>query len=78
MLKMIMNYRDRSDWVWSMIKTRHNNDVVDHTYIVYAKTKTELYRDLFDQERFIMKTRQDSDVTHRTSAIYAKNDNELS
>lgn len=59
-----------------MIKTRHNNDVVDHIDIVYAKTKTEIYRDLFDQEWFIMKTRQDNDVTHHISAIYAKNNNE--
>lgn len=39
---MILNCRDPSNWVQSLIKTRQDNYVIDCTSLVYAKIETEL------------------------------------
>ena len=41
-VKMKPTYRDRQDWVWSVMKTKHDNDVTDHIDLVYAETKIEM------------------------------------
>ena len=33
---------DRSDCVWSMMKSRQDNDMIDYTSTVYAKNETKL------------------------------------
>ena len=40
-LRTILNYRDQSDWVWSMMKTRKDKDMIDHKGAIYTKTKTK-------------------------------------
>lgn len=40
--KMILNCYDRSDQVLFVMKTKHNNDVIDCTDMVYAKNDIEL------------------------------------
>ena len=35
--KMKLSYRDQSNQVRSMLKTRQNNDVTDHIGLIYAK-----------------------------------------
>lgn len=42
MPKLKLNYQDLSDQVLSMMKTKKDNDVIDHTSAIYAKTETEL------------------------------------
>ena len=42
MPKMKLNCYDRSKKVLSMMKTRQDNDVIDHTSAVYAKIITKL------------------------------------
>ena len=42
MLKTILNHHDQSDKVSSMIKIRHDNDVIDYTGAVYTKNNTKL------------------------------------
>ena len=37
MLKSKLNYRDLSDRVLFVMKTRLDKDVIDHTGVVYAK-----------------------------------------
>ena len=37
MPKLKLNYQDLSDQVWSMMKTKKDNDVIDHTGVIYAK-----------------------------------------
>ena len=37
-----LNYRDLSNQVWSMMKTRQENDVTDHIGVFYSKNITEL------------------------------------
>ena len=39
--KMKLSYRDRSNRVRSMIKTKQDNDVIDHIDVVYTKNETE-------------------------------------
>ena len=39
MQKTKMNYSDRLEWVRSVLKTRHDNNVTDDTSAVYAKMK---------------------------------------
>ena len=41
--KTKLSSRDQLNRVWSMTKTRLDNDVVDHIGLFYAKTKTELW-----------------------------------
>ena len=39
---MLMNYRDLSNWVQSVTKTKQDNDVTNHTGVVYAENNIEL------------------------------------
>ena len=41
-LELILNFRDRLDWVLIMTKTKLDNYVIDRTDAVYAKNETEL------------------------------------
>ena len=43
-LKLKFNYRDLFYWVWSMIKTRKDNNVTNCTGMVYTKNEIELYK----------------------------------
>ena len=36
-----LNYHNRSDGVWSMTKSRQDNDVIDHTDSVYDEIRIE-------------------------------------
>lgn len=36
-----MSYHNRSNRVWSMIKTRQDNNVIDRIDLVYAEIETE-------------------------------------
>lgn len=38
----ILNYKDQSDSVQSMMKIRQDNDMIDHTSAIYVKIETEL------------------------------------
>lgn len=40
--KTKQNYQDLSNQVWSVIKTRQDNDLPNHTGIVYGKNETKL------------------------------------
>lgn len=40
--KMILNCRDRSNWVPTMMKTKYDTYLTDHIDRVYAKNETEL------------------------------------
>ena len=40
--KMKLSCHDRLDRVWSMTKTRQDNDMTDHIVLFYTKYKTEL------------------------------------
>lgn len=42
MSKSKMNCQDQSDQVWSMMKTRHDNDVIDCTGTINAENEIEL------------------------------------
>ena len=42
MQKMILNYRDLSDLVWCVMKTKQDNDMIDHIGVVYTENKTKL------------------------------------
>ena len=37
---MILNYQDRLDGVWSMMKTRHENDMINHGGLLYIENET--------------------------------------
>ena len=60
MQKMIMNYRNWSDRVQSMTKTRQDNDVTDHTGVEYTKNDIELHNQL-DRVWSMTKTSKDND-----------------
>ena len=40
--KTTLNHRDQFDEVWSMMKTKLDNDVTNHISVVHTKTKTKL------------------------------------
>ena len=40
--KKKLNHHDQSDKVWSMTKSRLDNDVTDHTGVVYVEIGIEL------------------------------------
>ena len=42
MAKTIMNYRDQSDGVSFVMKTKHDNDVTEHRGVMYVKNDTKL------------------------------------
>lgn len=44
MLKMKLNYHDQSDWVWSVMKTSEDNDMIEHICLVYTEIEIELSR----------------------------------
>ena len=48
MSKTILNYHDRSDRVQSLTKTKHDNDVTNHTSVVYIFTILD-YHDWSDR-----------------------------
>lgn len=37
-----MNYCVQFNKVWSMMMTRHDSDVIDHTNVIYAEIGTQL------------------------------------
>lgn len=37
-----MKYRVQFNKVWSMMKTRHDSDVIDHTNVIYTEIGTQL------------------------------------
>ena len=42
MTKPKVNCQDLSDWVWSMMKTKQDNYMIDGTSVVYAESDNEL------------------------------------
>ena len=42
MSKRNLNYHDRLDRVWSMLKTRQDNNLTNYTGVVFAKNYIEL------------------------------------
>ena len=58
------------------MKTKQNNDMIDHIDLFYAKTEIELLW-LFYWVQFVRKTRQDNDLTDHKLAVYTKNDTKL-
>ena len=45
---MILNHWDLSDRVWSVTKTKQDNDMTDHTSVVHTKNDVELSENLLD------------------------------
>ena len=37
-----LSCHDRSNWMWSMMKIRQDNEMIDHTIAVYAENEIEL------------------------------------
>ena len=42
MPKTILSYNDWLNWVSTVTKTRQDNNVIDHTDVVYIENETEL------------------------------------
>ena len=64
--KRKLNYRDRSDKVWSIKKTRYDNDMIDHTSAVYVEIRNKLLRPIEQDTVYHKKqTRQRRDRSHR-------------
>ena len=59
------------------MKTRQDNDVIDHIGLVYIKIETELSRPI-ELGAVCDETRQDSDVTDLIGTVYAENNTGLS
>lgn len=54
-----------------MMKMRQDNDVIDHTSLLYVEIETKLLW-WIRQGIVYYETRQDNDVTDRTGAIYVE------
>ena len=59
---MKLNFRDGSDWVRFVIKTRQYNDVVDRIGLAYIETETKLSA-YIESGSVYYENRQDNDVT---------------
>ena len=59
------------------MKTRQDNDAIDHIGVIYAKIKTELSYPI-EQDAVYHKNREDNDVANCIGVIFAKYDFELS
>lgn len=40
-IETILNYWDLLDWVWSVMKSKQDNDVTDLTSVIYVEKKSE-------------------------------------
>lgn len=77
MKKSKLNYHDRSDRMWSTMKSRWDNNVTDCVGVIFIEYDIGLsslnkYCEIYDEER------QDNDVIDHTSLLCTKNENELS
>ena len=61
-----------------MTQSRKDNDVIDHTGVVYANNRTELSWSIREREQYMMKIKQHNDMIDHTGAVYAENETELS
>lgn len=74
---MKLGFCDRSDWVWSMIKIKQDNNVIDRIGLLYAKNDNELLGPIrlgvvYDENR------HDNDVIYLLHVVYVENEIELS
>lgn len=67
MPKMKLSFLDLLDWVQFVIKTIQENNVINHTSLVYVETKTELLRPI----KLGMVCYKN--MIDRTSVVYGKN-----
>lgn len=77
MLKTKLSYRNRSDWVQFVTKTREDNGVTNSMSLVYVEIDTELSW-LIGSGVAYGENWQYNDVTDHTGVVYHKNDTELS
>ena len=70
---MILNSGDLLDWVRSLMKTRQDNDVTNHTYADYTKNILN-YWDLSTRVQSVMKTKHEYDMTDCTRVLYTENE----
>ena len=73
---MILDYRDRLDWVPIVTKPKQNNDVTDYTNMVYYEKKLSSC-DQSNRVRSTPKIGQDNDVINRISRVYVETKTEL-
>ena len=75
--KLKLKFWNLSDYVWSVMKTRQDNDMTNHIGAVYTKNEIEWLLQINQLGAVVMKTRQDNDVTEQTGSIYAENNIKL-
>lgn len=59
------------------MKTRHDNNMIDHIDVIYVKNEIELLWPI-DLGKVCEKTTQDNNVTDHTSAVYIENETKFS
>lgn len=62
---MKKNFHDQSNQVWSLIKTREDNDMIDSIFWSMPKPKLKC-RDLSNRVRSVMKTKHDNNMIGHT------------
>ena len=59
---MKLSYRDRSNRVQFVMKSKQDSNVINPISLVYVDTETELSKPIWSS-MVLMKTKQDNDVT---------------
>ena len=77
MPKMRSSYHDRSSQIWSVVKTRQDNNVTHSISLVYIENNIELSRPIGSGEIYD-ETRQHNDVIDLPCVVYTENETELS
>lgn len=75
--EMKLSYYNHLDRLWSVTKTRQDNDVINHIGLVYIKNDNELSGPI-GPSAVNDETRHDNDVTNLLRAVYTGNETELS
>ena len=67
---------DRSDQVRSVMKTRQDNDMTDHTSVTMLKMRLSSH-DQSNLVQSMMKTRLDNNMIDHTGVVYIENETKL-
>ena len=70
MPKTKLSYHFQSNRMQYVMKTKQDNNVIDHIGAIYNENNTNLH-DWSNREQSIMKTRQDNDMIDCIGVVYA-------
>ena len=74
---MKLSCHDWLNWVWSVVETRHDNNVIDCTNVVNLKNEIEVSW-LIKLVSFVTRTKHNKIVTDHIDVVHVENKTKLS